>query len=128
MKPYLFMLVIMYAATILKAGFALALAPNPESMLKLLADMTLLGFCVYGCYGLAYGRKLFTPQAWRLVHQGTLVLGLLTIFLINRAAPDSGFLRLALTFITYLVFAIPAILYERELKGPDKAQGEDSRG
>lgn len=124
MKPYFFLLVIMYAATLVKAGLALAFFPSAEGALKLLADMVLLALCVYGCFALAYGRKIFTPQAWRLVHQATIALGLFTVFLINRAAPDGGVLRLVLTFITYLVFAIPAILYERELKGTGKAGGE----
>jgi len=121
MKPYFFLLAIMYVATVLNLGFALAFSPSLDGALKAVADLALFGLCLRASHALAFGKTLYTPQTWRLVYRATLGLGLLTVFLLNRAAPESGVLRLALSFVNYLVFAIPAVLYERELKMKDEA-------
>lgn len=129
MKGYFFLLSVLYLAFLALAVWGLTTFLHMYITLKLLADIVLPGLCVWACYGLAFKKVYMGPIAWRMVYNLTFILGVFAVLL--RGWPDKlgvpspvgapHVLDLALTFLPYILFAIPAVLYDHELKQKQKA-------
>jgi hypothetical protein len=126
-KGYFYLLAVLFAASAVVRMLSLAMIDDALTQLRYVADVILFGICLAGCFGLAYGRRYFSAQAWRLIAHLTLALGAVTIVLrvsgpnfgLPAQAPADPF-SLALSFLPYILFAIPAILYGHSLKQPPK--------
>lgn len=134
MKLYFYMLAVltlskMFRAYVLIQEAGRFISPTHGSyanmlVVKNIVDMLLFAACLSACGLMAYGKRALDPKSWRLVMNGTLTLGAFSVMLYGfpelfNGPPDyrSSFLWLAGDFLTYVLFAIPVILYERSLRG-----------
>lgn len=124
MKGYFILLCILYLASVVISIWSLTNPLHILVALKNALDIAMFTLCIMGAYGLAFKRKLWDPVRWRMIFQGTLILGVFSVVLIGYGerfgvpspAGAPSLLQLGLVFLPYLLFAIPVVLYERALK------------
>ncbi len=134
MKLYFYMLTVLTLSKLFRAYLLIQeasrfISPTYGSyrnmiMVKNFADIILFTACLGACYLMAFGKKALEPKTWRLVMNGTLTLGAFSVMLYGfpelfngPPAYGSSFIWLAGDFLTYVLFVIPVILYERSLRG-----------
>ncbi len=130
MKGYFFLLALLYAVTVFMSLWSLTNPLHLLVALKNALDIALFSLCLTGCYGLAFKRRYLEPARWRITFQATLILGVFSVVLLGfgdrfgvpTPAGNPGLLELGLIFLPYLLFAIPAILYEHALRNDFKKQ------
>jgi hypothetical protein len=128
MKGYFYLLFVLYLATVMRNGLALAYPSHPLVSLRDVAAIVLFGLCVLGCHSMAFARTRFNPPAWRLVYTATLALGVFSLLLhtfgermgVTWQGGKPHFLSMVMDFLNYLLFAVPVILLENRMK---KEQG-----
>jgi hypothetical protein len=127
-KGYFYLLCVLFAASALVRILSLVVIEDALTGLRFVADIILFGLCLRGCFGLAFGRRYLSTQAWRLIGHLTLALGGVNVIL-RISGPDLGLapqagpadpFSLALSFLPYILFAIPAILYGHSLQHSTK--------
>lgn len=131
MKPYAVLLGILWAVSLFWAFMLATSAPHPYLVMKSLGDIVLLSLCLAGCIELAFGKCVvkFTRSHWRMVFNGTLILGAMHVMLKNfgeaMGVPsfvgEGGILQILLDFLPYVLFAIPVIILEHERKKAGEA-------
>ena len=107
-------------------GWSLFSFPNYLYILNHLADMVVFSLCLAGCLDLAFKKRLlnFSPDKWRRTYQATLMVGILNVLLYcygdRFGAPalirNPGIFTVIKFFLPYVLFAIPVIVHEHELK------------
>ncbi len=128
MKTYFVLLCVLYVSVAANAVMSFLLGAPAALTGKAVLDLAAMGFCLYGTYGLAFGKRYFAAFVWRIAYQAVLLLGALTVIMyINGeatgAAPAQGLglLHMTMMFLPFLLFAVPPILYANKLKESAKA-------
>ncbi len=123
MKTYFVLLAILYFGTLANSFIGLAFVAAPVMIAKIAADVALMGVCLWGCYGMAFGKRYLSAPKWRMIYQATLALGVATVLLYANGEvvglppmQGIGLLHAGMIFLPYVLSAIPIILYEKELK------------
>ena len=124
MKGYFVLLCILFVIHTTVNVFVTVVDPHGMRVLKTALDFVLYGLCLYGGYGLMTRKIIWTPMTWRMIYHATLVMG--GFFFLTQGFGDrmgiehpdqgAGMLNLIMTFLKYLLFAIPVILYEHALR------------
>lgn len=131
MIGYFVLLCILYLVTVGTSLWALTQPLHSLFVVKDLGTIVLFSLCLRGCYGLVFKKTYWIPEKWRIVFQGTLVLGVFTVILYgygeNLGVPSPAgaptLIDLGLMYLPYLLFAIPVILYENTLKKSAQESG-----
>jgi hypothetical protein len=118
MKFYVILLCVLYLATILKRTLLLLVTPPPFLALTAVLDLVVLGLDLWGALCFAFNKPFFAVQRLRLMYQGTLVLGVASVtaqVAASGGVEQMGFgpLGVALSFLPYVLFAAPIILFDR---------------
>ncbi len=126
MKFYAILLAVLWLTRMTVSLWALLTGQHPLLMLNHALDLIVLTLALAGAMQAGFGKILlprFTAQHWRLVSRGTLLLGALSTMLYTHGeavgVPSSagpGLMNVALVFLPYLLFAIPVIVLEFELR------------
>jgi len=126
MKLYFIILSVLYLSRIIVSVWVMLNPPHYLIFLNHAADMVLFTLCLAGCLDLAFKKRLvnFSTDKWRLTYQATLVLGACTVLLmcygdkvgVPSPVGNPGFLTIGLIYLPYVLFAIPVIVHEHELK------------
>ncbi|MBN2140747.1 MAG: hypothetical protein PHV85_09890 [Desulfovibrionaceae bacterium] len=126
MKVYFVLLAFLFLSTLLPSGAVLAHAFSVHylKVAKSVGDVVLFALCLVGCFGLAFDRRIFSAGVWGAVKNATLILGAFTVMLLGYGeifgvpTPQGrpSLMRMGLIFLPYVLFAAPAVLYERRLR------------
>lgn len=123
MKTYFVLLAILYVGNLANSFVGLAFVAAPVMIAKIAADVALMSISLWGCYGMAFGKRYLSAAKWRIVYQATLALGVATVLLYANGEvvglpplEGIGLLHAGMIFLPYVLFAVPIILYEKELK------------
>ncbi|MDY7001164.1 MAG: hypothetical protein SVS15_05205 [Thermodesulfobacteriota bacterium] len=126
MKLYFIILSVLFLTRVLLSVWFLLSLPHYLVFLNHVGDIVLFTLCWAGALDLAFKKRLlnFSPDKWRLTYQATLVLGAGSVLLtkygadlgVPSPAGSPGILTLGLIFLPYVLFAIPVIVHEHELK------------
>lgn len=117
MKPYFFLLAILFASTLYKTATHV-LAGLPPMVLGLeLLMLPLFALCLLAAYARAFERRFFSAGVWRLIWMGTLGLGVVRIGVMGLGYSGAPINQLELFMIGVIhgLFAVPAIHYERQM-------------
>jgi len=128
MKTYFVLLCVLYLSVAANAVMGMLIGAPAAMTGKAAVDLAALGFCLYGAYGLAFGRRFFAAFVWRIAYQAVLLLGALSVLMVINGwdsgaepAKGLGLLHMVMMFLPYLLFAVPPILYANKLKEPAAA-------
>ncbi len=126
MKFYFILLAVLWLARMTVSVSSLLFGQHPLYMLNHALDLVALTLCLTGTLQLSFGKVLlpkFTPDHWRLLSRGTLLLGALSTLLYTHgdlvgvpATAGPGLMGVAMVFIPYLLFSIPIIVLEHDLR------------
>ena len=126
MKPYFFLLTVLYLSSLANAVIGILAIPTPLALIKNAGDIVCFGLCLRTAFGLAYGRTWPDAAVCRLLYRATGALGVYAVIL---AATDNpygppglfgpGLVHAAMVFVPYVLFIVPAVLQEKRLLAPD---------
>ena len=126
MKFYAILLAVLWLLRTTISLWAMLTGQHPLLMLNHALDLVALTLALAGAVQMGFGKVLlprFTAAHWRMVSRGTLLLGALSTLLYTHGdavgVPSSagpGLMNVALIFLPYLLFAIPVIILEHELR------------
>jgi hypothetical protein len=128
MKLYVVLLGFLYVLQMVLSGWSLLAGVNYLYALGHLGNIVLFSLCLVGAIAQAYGKVLvkLPRTGWWWTGRLTLVLGAYTALLYTRGdffglpSPPSGIMHAVLIFLTYVLFAVPVIVYEYELGKQEK--------
>ena len=129
MKGYAILLAVLLAGVLFTNAARLLLAgQTPLTQLLLILEPAAFAFCLAGALARAFHRTLFTPEIWRLTWTLTLALGVASIGFrafgaywgLGSEGVAVNALDLGMSALRFGLFAVPVMLYERELRGVDK--------
>ncbi len=122
MKGYAILLGVLFVSSLATRLMTVSVSHEPLARALAGADIVAFGLCLVAAVEMAFHRRWLTSrfgaQGWRLVSRGALVLGAFAVASSAMSRPMSapGLLQLGLMLVPYVVFAIPVILFENELK------------
>lgn len=126
MRPYCVLLGILWLVTTFTDIWSLAYVRHLAFAVKGVGTPVLFTLCLAGCVELAWGRRLvrFDALRWRMTYQATLLMGGFYVMLKNYGellgvptfSGEASLLQVGLDFLPYMLFAIPVILLEHEMK------------
>ena len=136
MKPYFFLLaVLLLTNTFLRAWQVTVGIPAPLAV-SYLADVVCFGLCLWCSWGLSFDKKPLTRPQARLIYYATMIAGIASVLLRVwgphlgvPAVGGAGLIDVALWALSYILFAVPAVLYDQWLKTgikPGTTPGTDS--
>lgn len=125
MKPYFFLLAVLYLSTLANAAIGILAVPTPLALVKNLGDTVCLGLCLYAAFELSFARRRLDAAACRLLYRGTGALGVYAVILSLTDVPygppglfGPGPVHAAMVFVPYVLFIVPVVLLEKRLTGP----------
>ncbi|MEF2146319.1 MAG: hypothetical protein V3573_12815 [Desulfovibrionaceae bacterium] len=126
MKTYFVLLCLLFISNSLLRIWNIWLGVPPVLTVSHLADISLFGLCLRVSYGAAFNRRFFEPPQVRLIYWGTMLLGIVSVVL-RGLGPRAGLPfeaaplpDLVLWFLSYALFAGPAVLLDRSLREEDR--------
>jgi hypothetical protein len=126
MKPYFFLLAVLYLSILAQAAIGVLAVPTPLALLKNLGDVACLGFCLWVAFDLAFNRARFDAAACRLAYRAAGACGVYAVVLTLTDTPygppglfGPGLAHAAMVFVPYVLFIVPAVLKEKQLATPE---------
>ena len=126
MKFYAILLAVLWVLRVSLSLTSLLMGQHPLYMLNHAADLVVLTLAMAGAMQAGFGKvwlPRFTPNHWRMVSRGTLLLGALSTLLYTHgeaigvpATAGPGLMQVGIVFLPYLLFSIPVIVLEHELR------------
>jgi hypothetical protein len=120
MKAYFVLLTVLFLSSTVTRGLQLLTVTDTLFAFKVLMDIVLFALCLLGCYGLAFGRRIFSTAFWAWPGRLTLILAgghvLLVLSSLREDASPFWPIDLGMAVLIYVLFSIPAILYANERK------------
>lgn len=122
MKPYFYLLCLLFCSSAFLRGWQVwAGVPGPLA-LSYAADLGSFAFALRACYGLAWGRAVLTRPQARLVYWAVMGAGLFSVLLRTGSLGlppigGQGLPDLGLWILSYVLFAVPAVIYDQWRKG-----------
>lgn len=131
MKMYFSLLCVLFASSSFLRLWNIWLGMPALLTVSHLADIILFALCLRVAFGAAWNRRYFEPPQVRLIYWGTMLLGIISVTLRGlgtraglpfepAALPD-----LLLWFLSYALFAAPAVLLDYSLKKQHSADCQD---
>lgn len=131
MKVYAILLCVLYLSRLVVSGFSLLHTPYPLRAAVNLAEILVFGACLAAAVGLGWKKRWRTPGFWGAVATASLILGGAAALVFGFGdlfgLPQPGrpnLLQIGLLYLPYVLFAVPAVLYERELRGGENDRQE----
>lgn len=123
MKPYFFLLAVLFVSNLfLRAWQVVVGIPLPLAV-SYVADLVCFGLCLWTAWALAYLRKPLTRPQARLIYYATMAAGIVSVLLRlygdRVGVPAVGgrnLIDVGLWALSYVLFAVPAVLYDTWLK------------
>ncbi len=131
MKPYFVLLSVLFASnTFLRAWQLWMGVPDPVAV-SYAADVVCFALCLRVSHALAFDRQPLTRPQSRLIYFATMIAGIVSILLRVwgpqmgvPAVGGAGLIDVGLWGLSYVLFAVPAVLYDQWLKtGVKPGQG-----
>ena len=123
MKPYFILLAVLFTSNTLLRVWQLWLGVPPEVAVSYLADVACFALCLWAAFALAFDRQPLTRPQARLIYYATMVAGIVSVLLRVwgpqlgvPAVGGVGLVDVGLWALSYVLFAIPAVLYDNWLK------------
>lgn len=133
MKLYAILLAVLYLSRLAVSGFSLLHTDESLRAAVNLAEIVLFAVCLAAAVGLGWRKRWRTPGFWAGTASATLMLGAASVLVYGFGdlfgLPTTGrpnLLQLGLMYLPYVLFAVPAVLYDRELRG--EKNGEPREG
>lgn len=138
MKPYFILLAVLLLSNTFLRVWQLTIGIPAQLAVSYLADVACFALCLWAAFGLAFDRKPLTRPQARLIYYATMLAGIASVLLRVwgphlgvPAVGGTGLIDVALWALSYILFAIPAVLYDQWLKtgikpgsGPGSATGQ----
>ena len=131
MKFYAILLALLWLLRMAVSLSALLFGQHPAFMLNHALDLVLLTMAMAGAIQVGFGKiwlPRLTPNHWRMVSRATLLLGALSTLLYTQGErldiptpAGPGLMNVVMIFMPYLLFAIPVIVLEHNLRKADQA-------
>jgi hypothetical protein len=132
-KLYAILLSVLYLSRLAENGLILLHAPYALQAAIKLAEIVIFALCLAAAVGLGWGKRWRTPGFWGASGTASLMLGAASVMvfgfggLFGLPQPErQNILQLGLMYLPYVLFAVPAVLYDRELRG--EKNGEPREG
>ncbi len=123
MKSFFYLLIVLYLPTLANAGIGILAVPTAQALVKNIGDIVLFGLCLRTAFDLAYGRAWLDAAGCRLLYRATGALGIYAVILAATDTPygppglfGPGLVHAAMVFIPYVLFIVPVVLQERQLR------------
>ncbi|MGE4292191.1 MAG: hypothetical protein AB7E32_08280 [Desulfovibrio sp.] len=130
MKTYFVLLCVLFASSSFLRLWNVWLGAPSVLVVSHLADVILFALCLRVAFGSAWNRRYFEPPQVRLIYWGTMALGVISVALrglgtrIGLPFAPTALPDLLLWFLSYVLFAAPAVLLDYSLR---KDGGGDCR-
>ncbi|MFW5836358.1 MAG: hypothetical protein ACOCVM_00015 [Desulfovibrionaceae bacterium] len=121
MKAYVVILCVLYLTTLVNRALLLITSPPPVLAATAVVDVVVLGLALWASLCLAFNKRFFAEDNLRLLYQATLLVGVVGVAARVSAAGGMtqvsfGVMGVFLSFLTYVLFAVPVIIFDRETR------------